>query len=83
MSAWNIIIKQGILKGFKQNSGQVDHSTLSPFFIGLSAFHIEHLLCELGKSIRRVKKGTRAKLQEEIDIDDIVKRHLNINIIKI
>ena len=78
LKAWNTLIKNHILNGFKANIPQVQFSRLSPYFNGLSALQIEDLLCELGKSMRRVKYG-RASKNNDINskIDSIVSRYIN------
>jgi len=72
MKAFNLLVKKNIVKGVKRNTPQVPHSKLAGYFSGLDAFQIEDLLCQLGKSIRRVKGGKTSTNPAEKNIDRIV-----------
>ena len=75
MSAYNWLVSKGFLKGLKKNTPQVSYKVIGPYFKGLDAFQIEDLLCQLGKSIRRVKNGKSPRNEIEEEIDCFVRKH--------
>lgn len=72
MTAFNLLIKKNQITGVNRNTPQVTYSILAGYFPGLSAFQIEDLLCQLGKSLRRVKGGKSSVKTADRDIDNIV-----------
>lgn len=75
LKAFKVLQNNGILLGLKLTS-KISFSSLSPFFPGLTADEIEDLLCQLGKSIRRVGGRKAHKTHDEAKIDAIVKTHI-------
>ncbi len=75
MRSFNLLIKKNIIKSVKRNMSQVPYSNLAGYFPGLSAFQIEDLLCQLGKSLRRVKSGKSSVKTADRDIDSIVRKY--------
>jgi predicted methyltransferase len=70
MKAYNGLVRKGLLKGLSLNQNVIDMTKISPYFPGLKAWELEILLCDLGKSIRRVEKGiiTDNPLYKPLDI---------------
>jgi hypothetical protein len=70
MKAYNGLVRKGLLKGLSLNQNVIDMTQISPYFPGLKAWELEILLCDLGKSIRRVEKGiiTDNPLYKPLDI---------------
>ena len=75
MTAFNLLIKKYNVKGIKRNMPQVPYSQLARYFPGLDAFQIEDLLCQLGKSLRRVKNGKSSVKEADWDIDNIIRKY--------
>lgn len=75
MKAWNNLVSNGFLVGFKRNSKSIPYSSLTSYFPRLNSFQIEDLLCHIGKSLRRIKKGVVPNKKSEKDIDAIIKQY--------
>jgi chloramphenicol O-acetyltransferase len=75
MRAFNLLIKNKHITGVKKNIPQVPYGQLTSYFPDLSAFQIEDLLCQLGKSLRRIKNGKSSVKAADWDIDSIVRKY--------
>jgi hypothetical protein len=78
-NAYEILLSKGVLpSSFKKSSTKIDLALLVPLFPGLTAYQIEDLFCQIGKSIRRIKNGTIPKTLAEKDIDNILKKYITL-----
>lgn len=75
MRAFNLLIKKNIIKGVQRDTPQVSYVQLTGFFPRLNAFQIEDLLCQLGKSLRRVNNSKSSVKTADQVIDSIVRKY--------
>lgn len=75
---YNVLISTEFLpsSSFKKNEMKIEYLRLSHYFPGLTAYEIEDLFCQLGKSMRRIIKSRSPKNIEEKEIDKIVSRYM-------
>lgn len=72
----NLKIIKGTIPFIQFNT--IPYNEISQCFPNLSAAEIEDLFCQIGKSIRRIKKGKVSKNQEEQEIDRILLPYFKI-----
>ena len=73
MKAYNELVRKNLLKGLSLNQNIIDMPDISHHFPGLTAWEIEDILCEIGKSIRRVRKGIFSNEPKRQQLDILVK----------
>ncbi|MBO5629755.1 MAG: hypothetical protein J5965_11850 [Aeriscardovia sp.] len=76
MKAYNELVRKRLLKGLSLNQNIIDMPNISHHFPGLTAWEIEDILCEIGKSIRRVRKRQISSNPKCQRIDKLVKTFL-------